>query len=391
MSTRKNRQSETIKNNTKKKHVKKSVTKVSSVSSHQSISQRLATLGSPLSRYYIVYLPEKSHHNPVKKALLDQWASLEQACGEVDNEIRKEQKKNSSEIEGKLNSVGDAFVKDDKKRKLDQSKIFKVEKTPSSNFPANEKALEVEITTNFHISSLGVNPSELIGSLPDNPLDKLIFCFEDNAESTIYNDLLDSNKNNLELSFNKKTVNFWLVGMDNVDNTKPTVELYATRQKPHLRIFFKPQKPQFNNLIKLTATSQNPPGNNEPTAPSTKFSGVDEAGRGALAGPIIVAAVVLPAEALEYNVIAKSAREVETKNPLAATKEAMAEALVNLKVKPDLCLVDGKERVVVEGFKTVSVVGGDRRSINIAAASIISKVTRDTIMQKLHKKYPRYD
>lgn len=148
------------------------------------------------------------------------------------------------------------------------------------------------------------------------------------------------------------------------------------------------------------------------------IAGVDEAGRGALAGPIIVASVVLPTgyqnpliqdskildpsqrkrayriikkEALEFNIVAKDVREVETKNPLGATKEAMAETILNLKNKPSLCLVDGKEKIVVEGVKTVSVVGGDRRSINIAAASIIAKVTRDTIMQKLHKKYPLYD
>src|SRR6185437_10099976 len=148
------------------------------------------------------------------------------------------------------------------------------------------------------------------------------------------------------------------------------------------------------------------------------IAGVDEAGRGALAGPIIVAAVVLPVgfqnpliqdskilspsqrkrayrivkkEALEYNIVAKNVREVEEKNPLGATKEAMAETILNLKNRPNLCLVDGKEKIVVEGVKVVSVVGGDRRSINIAAASIIAKVTRDTIMQKLHKKYPLYD
>ncbi|CAG8460540.1 15878_t:CDS:2, partial [Racocetra fulgida] len=133
------------------------------------------------------------------------------------------------------------------------------------------------------------------------------------------------------------------------------------------------------------------------------------AGRGALAGPIIVAAVVLPTgyqnpliqdskilspsqrkrayrlvkkEALEYKIIAKSAREVEVKNPLAATKEAMVEALVGLKNRPDLCLVDGQEKIVSEGFKIVSVVGGDRRSINIAAASIIAKVTHQAINQR---------
>jgi len=148
------------------------------------------------------------------------------------------------------------------------------------------------------------------------------------------------------------------------------------------------------------------------------IAGVDEAGRGALAGPIVVASVILPTgyqnpliqdskilspsqrkrayrivkkEALEYSIAVKDAREVEAKNPLGATKEAMAETILDLKNRTNLCLVDGKEKIIVEGVKVVSVVGGDRRSINIAAASIIAKVTRDTIMQKLHKKYPLYD
>ena len=56
---------------------------------------------------------------------------------------------------------------------------------------------------------------------------------------------------------------------------------------------------------------------------------------------------IVKKEALEYNVIAKSAREVEIKNPLGATKEAMVEAILNLKNKPDLCLVDGKEKIVM--------------------------------------------
>src|SRR6185437_7044417 len=119
------------------------------------------------------------------------------------------------------------------------------------------------------------------------------------------------------------------------------------------------------------------------------IAGVDEAGRGALAGPIIVASVILPTgfqnpliqdskilspsqrkrvyrivkkEALAYSIVAKSAREVEAKNPLGATKEAMTEAILSLKIKPDLCLVDGKEKITVEGSRTISVVGGDRRS-----------------------------
>jgi len=146
--------------------------------------------------------------------------------------------------------------------------------------------------------------------------------------------------------------------------------------------------------------------------------GVDEAGRGALAGPVIVAAVILPTGfqnpliqdskilspsqrnrayqivkrvALEYNIVAKSVHEIEEKNPLGATKEAMVEVVLGLKNKPHLCLVDGKEEIKIEKIKTKSITGGDRKSINIAAASIIAKVTRDTIMQKLHKNYPLYN
>ncbi|WNE40186.1 MAG: Ribonuclease HII [Mycoplasmataceae bacterium] len=148
------------------------------------------------------------------------------------------------------------------------------------------------------------------------------------------------------------------------------------------------------------------------------IAGVDEAGRGALAGPIVVAAVILPTnfqnsliqdskilspsqrkmayriikkEALDYKIIFKNAREIEEKNPLGSTKEAMMEAILSLNPKPDLCLIDGKEEIKIEVVKTISVIGGDRSSINIAAASIIAKVTRDTTMQKLHKKYPIYE
>jgi len=148
------------------------------------------------------------------------------------------------------------------------------------------------------------------------------------------------------------------------------------------------------------------------------IAGVDEAGRGALAGPLVVASVILPTGfhnpliqdskilnhtqrkkvyqiikkgALEYNIVFKSVQEIEEKNPLGATKEAMIETILNLKNKPNLCLVDGKEEIIVEGIKTVSIVGGDRQSINIAAASIIAKVTRDEFMQKLHNKYPLYN
>jgi ribonuclease HII len=148
------------------------------------------------------------------------------------------------------------------------------------------------------------------------------------------------------------------------------------------------------------------------------IAGVDEAGRGALAGPIVVAAVILPPHfhssliqdskilepaqrekvyhlikqvALEYNTIFKDSRQIEEKNPLRATQEAMVEAILKLKKIPDLGLIDGKEEIKTESIKTLSIIGGDRKSINIAAASIIAKVTRDHYMQKIHSRYPLYN
>ncbi|KLL01559.1 MAG: ribonuclease HII [Mycoplasmataceae bacterium RC_NB112A] len=148
------------------------------------------------------------------------------------------------------------------------------------------------------------------------------------------------------------------------------------------------------------------------------IAGVDEAGRGALAGPIVVAAVILPTNftspliqdskilepfqrekvyhlikknALEYNTVFKDPRQIEEKNPLRATQEAMVEAILKLKKTPDLCLVDGKEEIKAGVIKTLSIIGGDRKSINIAAASIIAKVTRDHYMQKIHSRYPFYN
>jgi len=148
------------------------------------------------------------------------------------------------------------------------------------------------------------------------------------------------------------------------------------------------------------------------------IAGVDEAGRGALAGPLVIASVILPSysqslliqdskilsplqrlkayqwvkkNALEYKIILQSPRQVEQKNPLQATKEAMREAILRLKNRPDLCLVDGKEEIKIEKVATQNLIGGDRKSINIAAASIMAKVSRDAIMRRLHEKFPYYD
>ena len=144
--------------------------------------------------------------------------------------------------------------------------------------------------------------------------------------------------------------------------------------------------------------------------------GVDEAGRGPLAGPVCAGAVILPKElciqglddskklsdkkrrAL-YDVICKEALywgfglasvdEIEEYNILGATFIAMNRAIDSLKAEPDFCLVDGNN---ISGIhrKCQCVIGGDGRSANIAAASIIAKVTRDRLMEKYAEEYPQY-
>lgn len=147
------------------------------------------------------------------------------------------------------------------------------------------------------------------------------------------------------------------------------------------------------------------------------IAGVDESGMGALAGPVVVAAVILPPNfqsvliqdskilssrqrelayqlikdyALEYSIVVKEVFEIEQKNPLVAAKEGMQEAVSRLVNFPHLCLIDGKTTLTIDKTQTLSIIGGDHQSISIAAASILAKVTRDLIMQRLYEKYPTY-
>jgi ribonuclease HII len=147
-----------------------------------------------------------------------------------------------------------------------------------------------------------------------------------------------------------------------------------------------------------------------------RIAGVDEAGRGPLAGPVVAAAVALPPgerldgvadsktlsepkrealyelvmERAEFVVVrARSAKEIDRINILAATLEAMREATEALAVPPDLAIVDGN-RAFFSRIPAVAVVKGDARSLSIAAASIVAKVTRDRLMRKLAERYPEY-
>lgn len=144
--------------------------------------------------------------------------------------------------------------------------------------------------------------------------------------------------------------------------------------------------------------------------------GVDEAGRGPLAGPVCAAAVILPSgleipgltdskkltdkkrrelfpiikeQAIAYGVGLASHEEVDEINILQATYLAMERALAQLTVRPDIALIDGN-RAKDFGLPVRTVVKGDSLSMNIAAASILAKVTRDDLMLEMAKEYPEY-
>ena len=144
--------------------------------------------------------------------------------------------------------------------------------------------------------------------------------------------------------------------------------------------------------------------------------GVDEAGRGPLAGPVCAAAVILPMnadipglndskklsdkkrrelfpiiceKALAYGIAFADHKEIDAINILQATYLAMERAMAALPVKPDFALIDGN-RAKDFGIPLETIVGGDGRSASIAAASILAKVTRDDYMLQAEKEYPGY-
>lgn len=147
------------------------------------------------------------------------------------------------------------------------------------------------------------------------------------------------------------------------------------------------------------------------------LAGVDEAGRGPLAGPVVAAAVVLPhdfqligltdskqltekqreqfyeyiiEQALTYHVSVVTNQVIDQINILEATKKAMKNALENLKPIPHLALIDAVKLSDLP-FSTKEIIKGDDKSVSIAAASVLAKVTRDKIMVEIDEEYPMYD
>ncbi len=144
--------------------------------------------------------------------------------------------------------------------------------------------------------------------------------------------------------------------------------------------------------------------------------GIDEAGRGPLAGPVFAAAVILPDDlgdlgindskklsekkrdalfdvikekAVAWSVGSADEQEIDEINILNATFLAMKRAVEGLSVKPDIALVDGNRKPCT-GIEEITLVKGDAKSISIAAASILAKVSRDRYLLELDEKYPEY-
>ena len=144
--------------------------------------------------------------------------------------------------------------------------------------------------------------------------------------------------------------------------------------------------------------------------------GVDEAGRGPLAGPVFAAAVILPEnysheilndskklsekkrdlvyddiikDAMAWSVGIATEKEIDDINILNATFLAMKRAVDGLSIKPDLAYIDGNQYPKT-GVKEVTIIKGDSKCMSVAAASIIAKVSRDRFMLKIAEEYPQY-
>jgi len=151
-------------------------------------------------------------------------------------------------------------------------------------------------------------------------------------------------------------------------------------------------------------------------------AGVDEVGRGALFGPVVAAAVILPKDAfpqlmaskikdskklssfrrtqlaqeisalaIDWKIGFATTAEIDQLNILQATLLAMRRAVLKLKVQPTLCLIDGNQSIPELFTRQQTIIKGDEQSLNIAAASIMAKVWRDDLVSRLALKYPLYD
>ena len=170
---------------------------------------------------------------------------------------------------------------------------------------------------------------------------------------------------------------------------------------------------ELERLIKLKETEESLYKNG-----NQYVCGIDEAGRGPLAGPVVVASVIMPrnsmiegvndskkvsekkreklyeeitSTAIAWGVGIVDQKEIDDINILNATKKGLTIALQELDVKPDLILVDALKDINTLGIPYMSIIKGDAKCYSISAASIIAKVTRDRIMKQWDELYPQYN
>ena len=150
---------------------------------------------------------------------------------------------------------------------------------------------------------------------------------------------------------------------------------------------------------------------------SKNICGIDEAGRGPLAGPVVVAGVIMPEnsmiegvndskkvsekkrellydkiieEAISYSVAIIGQDVIDDINILNATKQGVTSVVKGLDVRPDLIIIDALQHIDTNGVPYESIIKGDAKCYSIAAASIVAKVTRDRIMREWDSVYPQY-
>ncbi len=208
-----------------------------------------------------------------------------------------------------------------------------------------------------------------------------------------------------------------LLGSDNSDALRQFIDIYSQDERQGVQKLVDKAKKSLDNLTLEIERTYKMSEYERQYGELGYLCGIDEVGRGPLAGPVYAAAVILPKDCdilylndskkltekkreELYDVIMEKAvavsighnnnERIDEINILQATYEAMTMAVNGLSVKPDALLIDAVHIPQLEQYKQVSIIKGDAKSVSIAAASIIAKVTRDRLMKEYAKEYPQY-